>query len=159
MENTLYSDAGDEIDDDVTFNKEAQRQPKRRTASSEINMFLDSDDDGDDGEESTIYTGTTGDSSVDLRSRRPVLQQRQQLEKRGRNKSVGATVHATSVTQAENLGYMWERNGDNVGLNFARNATVEKVGGVGNTASSRCSVSEDVLAAWGSLGGWRDVSI
>lgn len=28
--------------------------------------------------------------------------------------------------------------------------------GVGS-ASTRCSVSEDVLAAWGSLGGWRDI--
>lgn len=113
-------------------------------------MLLDSEDEE---EENTIYNGATTESSVE--ARRKLLQQQRSQEKRGHSK---ATVHSTSATQAENMGYVWERNGDNVGLSFARSAMAEKVAGV-NTAGTRCSVSEDVLAAWGSLGGWRDVSI
>lgn len=116
-------------------------------------MLLDSDSDeeDDDEEESTIYTGTTSETtepSVSAGRRKSVALSQSQ------NKGQ-ITVGATSAVQAENLGYVWERNGDKVGLGFARN-TAEKIGGV--AASARCSVSEDVLAAWGSLGGWRDVS-
>ncbi|QDS74975.1 hypothetical protein FKW77_005159 [Venturia effusa] len=152
MEHTLYSDAGGELDD-VGFNQETQRHAKRRTASSGITMLLDSEDEE---EESTIYTGTTTESSTDSR-RKPSQEQRHQV-KSSKNKSAGATVQATSAVQAENLGYVWERQGDCVGLNFARSPMAEKVAGV-TTAGTRCSVSEDVLAAWGSLGGWRDIVI
>jgi hypothetical protein len=30
-------------------------------------------------------------------------------------------------------------------------------GAAKRSSGTRCSVSEDVLAAWGSLGGWRDI--
>ncbi|KAE9983349.1 hypothetical protein BLS_004559 [Venturia inaequalis] len=146
MEHTLYSDVGCDIHD-VTFNKETQRHSRRRTASSEANVPLDSEDDD---EELPIFTGmamTKMASSVKVR-RKPVPGQQQNHDK--------PTAHATSASQAENRGYVWERDGDNVGLSFARTSMAERVGSVG-TASSRCSVSEDVLAAWGSLGGWRDV--
>ncbi|TLD21603.1 hypothetical protein E2P81_ATG08191 [Venturia nashicola] len=154
MEHTLYSDAGGEIDDVTSFNKDTQRQSRpRRASSKKVDMLRDSGDE--DEEEFTIYTGTATKSPIAAVTRKSVSQQpRYRLEKREKayNKPQ-ATVHATSAAQAENLGYMWERESDNFGLSFVRNARLEKVG----SASTRCSVSEDVLAAWGSLGGWRDV--
>lgn len=56
--------------------------------------------------------------------------------------TVAATVAAAIVSEAAPLGL--ERG-------------VRRVSRVpGAPASARCSVSEDVLAAWGALGGWRD---
>lgn len=118
-------------------------------------MLLDSDDEE---VESAFHIGrataTTKPSFV--KDRRIPMPQHRHSKKKGHDKP---TVHATSASQAENLGYVWERDGDNVGLCLAKSAMVDKAGSNVGTASTRCSVSEDVLAAWGSLGGWRDISI
>jgi hypothetical protein len=134
----------EEIKVDRSFNKETYRHSRRRTASSDANMLIDSE-----SEEERCGKGDSVDPAL--------LKKDNQLSLTGAiavqvQKPSAVTVYATSPVQAENLGYVWERNGDKVGLGFARSATDRVV-------SSRCSVSEDVLAAWGSLGGWRDVSI
>lgn len=144
IENTHIHAEEKELKADKSFSKETRRHSRRRTASSGANMLLDSD-----SEEEKNGRGDSVDPALSRRSDRSSAT----IAVQSNQKPSVVTVCATSAVQAENLGYVWERNGDKVGLGFARTA-VEKV--VGNP---RCSVSEDVLAAWGSLGGWRDVSI
>jgi hypothetical protein len=138
MEHT-HTLAEEEIHGDQSFNKETHRHSRRRTASSNANMLIDS--------ESEEERGSKGDSVDPALMRKEIRLSSGQMQRPNI-----PTVCATTMAQAENLGYVWERNGDKVGLRLAR-AVVD------NAVSARCSVSEDVLAAWGSLGGWRDVSI
>jgi hypothetical protein len=146
--NTLASEEEIEAERSFNYKDTSRRHSRRRTASSNANMLLDSE-----SEEEKFGNGDSVDPALSRRDNH--LNLTGSIHALPPQKKGAVTVCATTAVQAENLGYVWERNGDKVGLGFARSA-VEKVGG---NVPSRCSVSEDVLAAWGNLGGWRDVSI
>ncbi|KAF2200319.1 hypothetical protein GQ43DRAFT_481687 [Delitschia confertaspora ATCC 74209] len=93
---------------------------------------------------SEIPSYTLGSSAVET----------QQIPRKSSRRSNAPAPITTSRTSRHNS-TIPDRQGSKVTA-LSRGNSIRRESITPTTISARCSVSEDVLAAWGSLGGWRD---
>ena len=120
--------------------KETQKHSRQRTASSAANLFVPSKAENRKSDTIDPTLQTVADR-ISLTSNSESITPAPKS---------ASDLSATSADCGPSCAHFTHR--DSAGYN-------RQSVGYGAGAGTRCSVSEDVLAAWGSLGGWRDVQV